>query len=98
MAVTVASRWKGGSRDAVVVFGKQLKPLVEKLGGEYRVGQIHTGPNVGQWIATLRFPDWETYGKASHASAHDPALQKVLAEVMAVAELLDRTIILGVDL
>jgi hypothetical protein len=98
MPVTVESRWHGGSRDAVVAFGKQLKPIVEELGGEYRLGQIHTGANVGQWVATLRFPDWASYGKASHVFANDPAFQDIMAKVMAVGQLVDRTLIVGLDL
>jgi hypothetical protein len=98
MAVTQLTRWTGGNRDAVVTLGIRAKALAAKVGGEYRVGQIHTGPYSGQWVTSQRFPDWETYGKAQQAMASDAALQKMVAEVMATNPMTSRTLIVGIDL
>jgi hypothetical protein len=98
MAVTQLTRWTGGNRDAVVAAAKKAKPSIEKLGGEFRLGQIHTGPYSGQWVTSQRFPDWETYGKAQQAMASDAAFQRMLAEVMATNPMTSRTVIAGIDL
>jgi hypothetical protein len=98
MAVTQLTRWTGGNRDAVVALGKQGKALAAKVGGEYRVGQIHTGPHAGQWLTSVRYPDWETYGKAQQAMASDAAFQKLMADALATAQVADRAVIVGIDL
>ena len=98
MAVAQLTRLTGGNRDTVVALGKQAKAIFEKVGGEYRVGQIHTGPHAGQWVTSVRFPDWETYGKAHQPLASDTAAQKLLAEALTTAQVADRAVIVGVDL
>jgi hypothetical protein len=99
MAVTQLMRWNGGTRDSLIDLGKQAKALWEKAGAEsFRVAQIHTGPNVGQWLVAVRFPDWAAYGKAMQSLASDAAYRKFLAEVGAISELVDRTVVVGIDL
>ena len=85
MAVTQLTRWSGGNRDAVVALGKQAKAIFAKLGGEYRAGQIHTGPHAGQWLTSVRYPDWETYGKAQRALVSDTAAQKLMADALGLS-------------
>jgi hypothetical protein len=53
---------------------------LEKLGAEVRVGQIFTGPYAGQWVATARYADWESFGKSAQFLSSDPAYQKIVAE------------------
>jgi hypothetical protein len=98
MAVTQLTRWSGGNRDALVPLGKQAKAIQEKLGGEFRLGQIHTGPHAGQWLTSVRYPDWETYGKAQQALASDTAFQKLMADALATAQVADRAVIVGIDI
>jgi len=99
MSVTQLTRYNGGTRDAIVAAAKKSKTIHEKAGAEaFRLGQIHTGPHAGQWVVSTRYPDWETYGKARQALASNTAFQKLMAEVEAMSQTVDRTIIVGVDL
>jgi hypothetical protein len=85
MSVTSLTRYNGGKRDAMVALAKKAKPIHQKSGAELlRLGQIHTGPHAGQWVVSVRYPDWEAYGKARQALAGDTAYQKLTAEVEAV--------------
>ena len=64
MAVVTFSRYSGGNRDALIPLGKQSKAFHEKAGAEWlRVSLIHTGPHAGQWLVSIRWPDWAAYGK-----------------------------------
>jgi hypothetical protein len=98
MAVVAAHRWSGGDREKFIASSKKIKPLLEKLGAEVRVGQISTGPHTGQWLSTARFADWESLGKAVHSLTSDPAYLKIAAETAATFKLEERTIITGIDL
>jgi hypothetical protein len=97
MAVPVLSRWSGGDREKFIAFAKKAKPIFEKLGAEVRVGQIFIGPHAGQWVATARYADWESFGKSTQVLTSDPTDQKMLAEMMATFKLDDRSIIAGID-
>jgi hypothetical protein len=98
MAVVSLSRWSGGNREKFIASAKKAKPILEKLGAEVRVGQISTGPHTGQWMATARFADWESYGKAVQGLTSDPAYLKMVEEMAATFKLEDRTIITSIDL
>jgi hypothetical protein len=63
-----------------------------------RVGQIFTGPYTGQFLASARFPDWETCGKAMQAMSTDAEYQGILAEAHQVGELHGRSIVVSLDL
>ena len=99
MAVVVFVRYSGGKRDALVPLAKKSKVIHEKAGAEwFRISQIYTGPHAGQWLLSVRWPDWATYGKGVQALAGDAALQKLIAEVATMTKLEDRTIVVSVDL
>ena len=98
MAVAVVNRFSGGDREKFIANAKKAKPMFEKLGADVRVGQIFTGPHAGQWVATARHADWESFGKSAQVLTSDPTAQKMLAEMMATFKLEDRTIIAGIDL
>ena len=99
MAVVTFVRYSGGKRDAVVAAAKQGKAFLEKAGAEWvRLSLIHTGPHAGQWLISIRYPDWATYGKAQQALAGNAAYQKFLADNTAMVQLQERTIVVGIDL
>jgi hypothetical protein len=98
MAVTVVNRFSGGDREKFLANAKKAKPMFEKLGADVRVGHIFTGPHAGQWVATARYADWESFGKAAQVLTSDSTYQKMVAEMMASFKLEDRTIIASIDL
>ena len=71
MTITSVARWNGGSREAVLALGKQIKPIHAKYGGEARIEHIHTGPHAGQWLISISYPDWETYGTGKYEKCAD---------------------------
>ena len=97
MTITSVARWSGGSRDAVLALGKQIKPIHAKYGGEARIEQIHTGPQSGHWLISISYPDWETYGKATQALANDTEHTKLRGQMAGVSHMDDRTILVGYD-
>jgi hypothetical protein len=98
MAVTVVTRFSGGDREKFLAIAKKAKPIFEKLGADVRVGHIFTGPHAGQWVATARYADWESFGKAAELIMRDAAYHQLVAEMMASFKLEDRTIISAIDL
>jgi hypothetical protein len=46
----------------------------------------------------MRFPNWETYGKAIQGMANDPAFQSLMAEALKIAQVADRAVVVGIDL
>jgi hypothetical protein len=97
MAITLLVRRNGGEHDAMVALAKKGKAIIEKTGAEWRLSRVHTGPHTGQWLVALRYPDWTTYGKAMEALASDTTFQKFLDEVGAVSSLVERTVLVGID-
>jgi hypothetical protein len=53
---------------------------------------------VGQWLVTIRWPDWATYGKAQQALASDAAYQRLLSETFAMMKVESRSVVTGLDL
>ncbi len=99
MSITVLSRWSSASRDDVVRVAGKVRPIVEKHGAEYiRLGQAYSGAYAGQFIVSMRYADWETYGKAMQAMSNDPAFQEAYAEALSVGQLEGRSIIVGIDI
>ena len=98
MAVAVLSRWSGGDREKFIASTKKYKPILEKLGAEVRAGQISTGPHAGQWVATARFADWESFGKGVQGLLNDPSYLKLVGEMAETFKLENQTIITGIDL
>jgi hypothetical protein len=58
---------------------------------------IHTGPQTGYVAVIIQFPDWETYGKATAGMAVDGDYQRLFAEASKAGELVDRTILVELD-
>jgi hypothetical protein len=97
MPITVFSRYSGSSRDAFVAVAKQAKPILEKAGADMvRLGQLHTGPHAGDLLAAIRYPSWETYGKAQQSLSSDSAFQALYSQV--ASHLADRIVVVGIDL
>jgi hypothetical protein len=97
MAITILIRRNGDEHDAMIAFAKRGKAIIEKTGAEWSLSQVHTGPHTGQWVVAIRYPDWTTYGKANEALASDTTFQKFMSEVGAVSQLVDRTVLVGID-
>ena len=97
MTVTSVARWKAKSREDILKTAKKVKPIHAKYGGEFRLEQIHTGQHAGEWLVSIMYPDWETYGKATHALAEDDEHTKLRNKFAENARMEDRTILVGYE-
>jgi len=97
MSILVVTRWTGALQDVVRNAGK-AKALQLKHGAEdFRVSQIYTGPNAGQWIVTARWKSLEAWGAAQPKLMADPKFAAVMKEAQRDGQLLEREILMSVD-
>ena len=99
MAIVQFTRFKGGKLEEMIPDAKKAKAFWEKNGAEwFRMSRFHSGTMAGEWLISVRFPDWVAYGKAHEALSKDPEYQQLLARVMAKSELTGRNVAVGIDL
>ena len=98
MSVTVVSTFKIDHAQGLRLAG-QAAPHFKRHGATMvRFGTCYSGPRTGAIWLVVSYTDWQTYGRALHALSEDHAYQALLAEVMKVGELLDRSIVVGQEL
>ncbi len=98
MAITVVSAFKIDHAQGMRLAG-QATPHFKRQGATMvRFGTCYSGPRTGAISVIVTYPDWQTYGKALHALSEDHGYQALLAEVMKVGELLDRSIMVTQEL
>ena len=99
MYITSTVRWHGGSLEDMTQAARKAKAAFEKNGAEFfRVSRIHSGQHAGDWLVVTRYADWTTYGRCMDALSKDDEYQKLFARVTSIAQLGDRTLMVGVDL
>ena len=65
MGVTYTTRWKIVNQEVGRKWGKIATEVWSKAGAtNARAFTVMFGPNVGQWIFAIEFPDVAAYGKA----------------------------------
>ena len=97
MPVISIARWNGGNRNAVLEILKDVKPIHKKYGGDCRLEQIHTGLHAGQWVVSIRYPDWETHAKATVSLSNDTEHQKLREQMTKISHMDDRVIHVELD-
>jgi hypothetical protein len=96
MAITHVIRWKGPN-DLTLM--REAGPLLKKHGAVMvRVGYGFAGQFIGQVVAAVTFPDWESYGKGLQSLTADPDYHRLIAEASKTFELVDRSIVVGEEL
>jgi hypothetical protein len=98
MTITPIARWNAKSRGDILATAKKVKPIHAKYGGQFRLEQIHTGEHAGQWLVSIIYPDWETYGKATHLLAEDAEHTKLRNKFAENARMQDRTILVAYEM
>jgi len=99
MSVVQFTRFKADDREQVIKNARAAKQIVEKHGAEFlRLSRFHSGSWAGEWLITIRFANWEVYGKVQEALAKDTDYLKVLARGRELGELTGRNVAVGVDL
>jgi hypothetical protein len=97
VSIILLSRWAAKQED-VERIGKKVKSLLEKNGAEFEIGQIFSGQNTGQFLAVIRFTDWERFGRTLYAISKDPEYQEALTEAHSLGQLQERSIVVSRDL
>ena len=99
MVIVQFTRFKGGTPEEIIPRAKRAKAIIEKHGAEwYRISRIHTGPSVGEWLVSVRYADWATYGKVQEAVSKDADFQQLQAETLSKSQMVGRMISVSVDL
>ena len=98
-AITQMTRFKSDKTEEMIKNAKNAKTIFEKHGAEFlRVSRFHAGTWAGDWLVVTRYASWEVYGKAQEGLAKDPAYAKLMANTASIAQLMGRSINVGVDL
>jgi hypothetical protein len=98
-AITQMTRFKSDKTEEMIKNAKNAKTIFEKHGAEFlRVSRFHAGTWAGDWLVVTRYANWEVYGKAQEGLAKDPAYAKLMANTASIAQLMGRSINVGVDL
>ena len=65
MTITVTTRWKVADVQSARKWGKVARESWTKAGATgFRTFLVMFGPNTGNWIFAIEFPDLATFGKA----------------------------------
>ena len=73
MAVTSTFRWKIANQEVGRKWGKISSEVWTKAGAtNARAFTVMVGPNVGQWVFAIEFPDLAAFGKARDAVRAGP--------------------------
>jgi hypothetical protein len=98
-AITQMTRFKSDKTEEMIKNAKNAKTIFEKHGAEFlRVSRFHAGTWAGDWLVVTRYASWEVYGKAQEGLAKDPAYAKLMANTASIAQLMGRSINVGVEL
>ena len=98
MQIISVSRWRGKYEQGLPI--AQRAAEIQKRHGATSVqsGTCYSGPDTGQLHSVVTFPDWATFGKFQQGAAADAEFQRLMAEVLKVVELLDRSVIVGEEI
>jgi len=77
MAVNYTTRWKIVNQEVGRKWGKVACEVWTKAGAtNARAFSVMFGPNVGQWIFVIEFPDLAAFGKARDAVRATPEFKQ----------------------
>ena len=99
MAIRLVTHRKGGNTADITAVAKRLKAAVMRHGAEaFQLSVEIAGPTAGQWVLTINFSDWNSYGRAMTAAMAEPDVQGILTELDRVAEMTSRRLIAVVEI
>lgn len=100
MTVTIALRWSVADLEMAADGARRAKALYSKSGAdEFRVNQIYTGPNTGNWIFHITFADMGAYAKATAIVRASDEMKDILAANARAENVMEeREILVGLDI
>ena len=98
MKITSVSYWKGGADHDVFAILKRAQAIMHRHGAiQTELGIVHAGAEAGAWLVSTTYHDWEAFGRAMEAYAHDAELQGVLAQMRAISTLLSHQVVARIE-
>jgi len=98
MTVSGISHYRGGTIDEVVPVARRLKAAYLKHGVVYRLSQLQTGSNAGDWFVVVQYADQAAYEKAQVAIGQDVECQQAFVEIAKFAKRISREMVVDLDL
>jgi hypothetical protein len=98
MTLSAISHYRGGTLDKVTPLARTLKAIYLKYGVCYRLSRFQTGPNEGDWLVIITYPDVTAYEKAQALLAQDLECQQVFVEIAKFAKRISREMVIDLDL
>jgi hypothetical protein len=98
MSISAVSHYRGGTIDRVTPLAKRQKAVLLKYGVLYRLSRFETGPNAGDWLVIVQYPDRAAYDKAQENFAQDPEYKQVATEIAEFATRISRELVIDLDL
>ena len=90
MTLTVVNRWSCADEASIVKYGAIIGAIMRTHGATWTwVGRIASGPQEGQYISILQFPDMDTWLLARERRTAEPAFNEAFAAFKAVATLIE---------
>jgi hypothetical protein len=99
MTISSTTRFRTDKAADLIKAAKKAKTICEKHGAErVRMGRLHTGQGVGEYVFVTYYSSWEALGKTQAGLDGDPEWAELLAYTATIAELTDRNIDVGINL
>jgi hypothetical protein len=98
MTISAVSKYRGGTIDEVRPIARALRAAYQRLGIAYRLSQVTTGPDAGDWMVVVTYADDATYMAAQAAIAKDPDCQQAFTAFATFAKRSSRELVTDVDL
>lgn len=100
MTITVVTRWSTPDVEATTRIARLNKSIYLRHGAkDFRVNQIFTGANTGQFVVAIVFSDWAAYAKVRAEIDADSEYRENMASSAKVGAVLhEREILVGLEL
>src|SRR4051794_38052936 len=99
MPVMSFTRWRGGETEDTRKEASAAQRHMTKAGAlSVEMHRFHSGAFIGEWLVSVRYANWEAYGKAQDALAADAEYQALLKRVMDRAELVGRSVLVDQEI
>lgn len=97
MTITVMNRWTGNA-DIIKKAGALIGPIQMANGALLaQLHQIQNGPNAGQFLSVLQYPDRATWERIRGMMTTHDGFRAARTELLANATLEEQTVLIGIQ-
>lgn len=98
MTISYISHYRGGTIEDVLPLSRALKAIYQTYGVAYRLSQVQTGPNTGDWCVIVTYADPTAQETAEALFARDQNLQNIFTAIATFAKRVSRDRMIDLDL